>query len=209
MTNYIVPFDFDSRYFTWVEFLSDSERNICAYFFETKTRWSHSVGKNFGHISHCKLIPGDKILIVRDLNIIEIRQLDESFKIVQSFKNIGDEVIAIDVYFNNSKFLMSEDVDNVQVGRNNDHVIKIQRENNEEHPTDDNMSIITLDIDGNVNVWENLNITKRFNLYDLPEISSEHKKKQFFSMGYPYFIKANMNFFAVSTDHGVFVIKKD
>jgi hypothetical protein len=206
MTNYIVPFDFDSARFTWVEFLSDTERNVCVYYFETKTRWSHLVGKSFGHVSHCKLLPGDRILIVRDLNIIEIRQLDESFKLIHEFKNIGDEVIAIDVYVNNSKFLMSEDVDNVQVGRSGDHVLKIQRENVDEG---DEISVILLDIDGNVNVWENLNISKRFNLYDIPEISPEHKKKQFFSMGYPYFIKGNMNYYAISTDHGVFVIKKE
>jgi hypothetical protein len=209
MTNYIVPFDYDSSRFTWVEFLSDKERNICVYHFDTKTKWSHPINKSFGHISHCKFLPNDKILIVRDLTKVEIRKLDDSFKIVHEFTNIGDEVISVDVYYNNSKYLMNDDVENVQVGRNNDHVLKVQKDEEELPPSEENISVILLDIDGNVNVWENLNISKKFNLYQIPEISSEHKKKQFFSMGYPYFIKANMNFYAISTDHGVFVIKKE
>ena len=35
------------------------------------------------------------------------------------------------------------------------------------------------------------------------------QSKQFFSMGYPYYIKSNMKYYAISTDHGVFVIKKN
>jgi hypothetical protein len=42
----------------------------------------------------------------------------------------------------------------------------------------------------------------------MKDINEEYKNKQFFSMGYPYYVKSNSNYFAISTDHGVFVIKK-
>src|SRR5207249_2815598 len=80
--------------------------------------------------------------------------------------------------------------------------------NNSNQITFENLTKTSLDIDGNVNVWENLSMTKRFNLYDMKDIQEEYKSKQFFSMGYPYYIKANEGYYAVTSDHGVFVIKK-
>ena len=45
-------------------------------------------------------------------------------------------------------------------------------------------------------------------MYDLNGISQEDKDKQFFSMGYPYFIKINTKFFAITTDYGCYLIKR-
>ena len=64
-----------------------------------------------------------------------------------------------------------------------------------------------LDIDGNVNFFENDKIIKKFNLYDIKEINKEQKKKQFFSMGYAYYLKFNKNFICITSDHGCYVIK--
>jgi hypothetical protein len=230
MTNYSVPFDFDGGRFAWVEFLSEKERNICVYYFETNQKWFYTMNKEFGHISHCKLLPNNKLLIVRKLNEVEIRECEKDFKCMVKFKHIGDEVISLDYYINSSKILVNElELDNVQVVNNkNDQYIKIPADKNsmprekemvnlEENLNNnqnqiglnENLSVIALDIDGNVNVWENLSNTKRFNLYDMKDIQEEYKAKQFFSMGYPYYIKANLNFYAISSDHGVFIIKKN
>jgi hypothetical protein len=70
------------------------------------------------------------------------------------------------------------------------------------------LSIITLDIDGNVNKYENESEEKLFNLYDIKGIEQDHKDKQFFNMGYAYYIKTDLNFFCISTDHGCYIIKK-
>lgn len=228
MTNYSVPFDYDGKKFLWVEFLSEKERNLCVYFFETKGCFKHKLHKEFGHISHCKIIGGNKIVLVRFQNIVEIREISD-FKLLRTFTNIGEEVIAIDVYLNQSKIMLQEPLHEVNLNHNlnmnnnalpqkdpqylkidnnikKDHVsIGINEENmfNEE-----NLSVVLLDIDGNVNVWENFNVTTKLNLYNLNDMGEEYKNKQFFSMGYPYYIKMNANYFAISTDHGVFVIKK-
>lgn len=72
------------------------------------------------------------------------------------------------------------------------------------------LEIITLDIDGNVNVYrqEKDDIQKIFNMYDLDDISVEEKEKQFFCKGYPYYIKACHSFIAVTTDYGCYLIKR-
>lgn len=224
MTNYSVPFDFDGLRLAWVEFLSEKTRNVCVYYFENNYKWTFQIEKDFGHISHLKLMPNNKIFLVRHLNLCEIRETDKEFKVLHKFNHIGDEVIAVDYYINSSRIMLNEmEMENIQINKNNDQYIKIPIDKNnininnekemvaiEENQStnEDNISIVLLDIDGNVNVYENFSITKQLNMYDMKDISDEHKNKQFFSMGYPYFIKANLNYFAISTDHGVFVIKR-
>ena len=50
-----------------------------------------------------------------------------------------------------------------------------------------------LDIDGGINIrWENISI---------------FLNKKFFSIGYSYYIKYNLNYFAISSDYGCYVLK--
>jgi hypothetical protein len=222
-TNYIVPHDFDDFKFAWVEFLSEKERNICVYSFEKMRKYSYLVDKKFGHISYLRLLANNKLFIVRNLNKCEIRDLNMDFKVLHSFNHLGDEVIAVDLYVNSSKIMLNEmELQNIKVKNkynyNTEDYLKIpikqiNQDDNDvkgvegnKNIDEENISIVLLDIDGNVNIWENLSITKKFNLYDIKEIDKDYKDKQFFSMGYPYFIKANQNYYAISTDHGVFVI---
>jgi hypothetical protein len=217
MSNYTVPFDFDGNRIAWVEFLSQTERNICVYYLDTDTKWFYPIKKDFEHISHLKLLPNNKIFIVRKLNLCEIRETNDEFKVLHKFNHIGDEVIAVDFYYNSSKILLNEmELDNIHVNKNNDQYVKIPVDKNlanankheEENINEENISIVLLDLDGNVNLYENFGIAKKFNLYEMNDISEDMKNKQFFSMGYPYYIKANMNYISISTDHGVIIIKK-
>jgi hypothetical protein len=219
MTNYTVPHDFNNWSFAWVEFLSEKERNICVYHFESKDRLCFPVLRDFGHVSFMKLLPNKKLFLVRNLNQCEIRQLDEEFKILYKFKHLGDEVIAVDFCVNSPKIMLNDmELNNIHIKNNKDEYLKVENkfypnvdqeviEENYNKVSDDNVCIVTLDVDGNVNVWENFSINKKFNLYDIKDISTDVKNKQFFSMGYPYQIKYNLNHFTISTDHGVFVIK--
>ena len=74
-----------------------------------------------------------------------------------------------------------------------------------------NTTIITLDVNGNVNLFRNRKEITLFNLYKLETISKEYKDKQFFSMGYAYYIKADsdLHYFCISTDHGCFIIENN
>jgi len=233
MCNYSVPFDYDGHKFVWVEFLNENERCLCVYYFEREKKYEKKLDKRFGHISHCKILPNDKIFIVRKMNECEILRIDENFPVEKSFKNPGDEIIAIDVFYNLSRGIINiennnnlnnnipiNDIDNVKIFHKEKYTnvlenipsrrLDIEMNNIDEiNNTEENMSISLLDLDGNVNVFENNNVARRFNMYEIKDISEDFKAKQFFSMGYPYYIKQSHSHFAISTDHGVFIIKKD
>jgi hypothetical protein len=233
--NYSVPFDFDGVRFVWVEFLNEKERCLCVYDCEKEKKFEKNLDKNFGHISHCKIFTKDKIFIIRKFDQCEILFFEKEFKVDKSFVNPGDEIIAIDIFNSTSKHALDNgDFDQIKIMprdkydkiaekqiprkldiemnnfnvNNNNYMNQIENENNE-NIIEENLSISLLDLEGNVCVYENNFIGNRFNMYDIKEISKDHKSKQFFSMGYPYYIKQSHNFFSISTDHGVFIIKKE
>ena len=73
----------------------------------------------------------------------------------------------------------------------------------------DALTIITLDIDGNVNKYEKGIEEVLFNLYDIKNIIRDHKDKKYFSMGYVYYIKTDLTYFCITTDHGCYIIKRN
>ena len=209
MTNYSIPLDFNGLYFVWVEFLSDKERNLCIKNVLDNNEPSFKLGldKNFGHISHCKIINDYNIFLVRDLNKCEIREINEKFTLIKSFKSIGDEVIAIDYFFKHEK-TQNEFLNEKNFNLNkNDEILKVKsiplttgnlinkssendimkecNNSNKDSSIHDidktfNGIIAILDIDGNVNFYENNIISKKFNLYDIKEINQDQKKNVLF-----------------------------
>ncbi len=214
MCNYSVPFDFDGRKFVWVEFLNEKERCLCVYYFEREKKYEKKLDKQYGHISHCRILPNEKLFIVRRMDECEILRIEENFLVEKSFKNPGEEIIAIDIFNNDSNrgLINIENNNNnginVNVMNNNitqndiDHMKILQKEkynkvidkqsskkldiemNNIENviQNQENLSITMLDLDGNVNVFEKNNVLKKFNMYDIKDISQDIKAKQFFSM---------------------------
>ena len=119
--------------------------------------------------------------------------------------------------------ILVENLMNVNIDDNSDHKKSIENnfENNEnkknvnfknyhcDSDIDLSYSIISLDIDGNVNLYQYGKENTLFNLYDFQEIPQKMKNDKFFAMGYEYYIKSNLNYFCISTDQGCFVIKKN
>lgn len=70
----------------------------------------------------------------------------------------------------------------------------------------DEVIIITVDKNGNFNKYHNNEIKTIFNLYDIKNIEQSYKDEEFFSLGFPYFVVMNNRYYAISTDHGVFVL---
>ena len=66
--------------------------------------------------------------------------------------------------------------------------------------------IITLDKNGNVNLYNNRKVQNIFNLYEIDNVDEKYKKVELFSVGFPYYIIMNELYIAISTDHGLFVI---
>ena len=261
-TNYVVPFDFDGKRFLWVEFLSSTERNICVAnvpLFNLDMLYKKDLNKNIGHICQAKLLPNKRVFIVHTLNKCEIRALDENFTLLEHFEHIGEEVLAVDICFNEEdcKDIHSNGMDEVIFHKNriddeirnemlgekvivkrnkndeintnriletSDNINKIRGEKEEENGNNQylyikqnikkekevdikDICITTLDIDGNVNLFRNKKEETLFNLNRIKDISQDHKDKHFFSMGYAYYIKSNLNYYCISSDHGCYVIK--
>ena len=272
-TNFFLPMDFDGCNFCWIEYINDKKdrniciQNVCKDDIITDIDFKFPIDKNYGHISHVKLLAKNKILIVHKLNKCEIRDISKTWDLLEQFTHIGDEVYAVNIYYNDNNTFYGDNkvylktklkknnfdpyeikIDNIPKMYNNNYdkmnesqkltgkIIlpkienvrnkKISVANSSEIKTDslnliqnktkkknndDNISlaIITLDIDGNVNKYENESEEKLFNLYDIKGIEQDQKDKQLFNMGYVYYIKTDLNFFCISTDHGCYIIKKN
>jgi hypothetical protein len=188
MSNYSVPFDYNGRNYVWIDFKEKEERILNIFNFEEKKIvFTQKIEKDFGHISHLRYLDNGKFFLVRNYNICEIR--DENWKLEKDFVHIGNEVLACDFYFENNE-------------NGND-------ENNEKNNEND-LFIATLDIDAQINVYnyKEDKIEKEFNLFELDDIRQEEKDQQFFSMGYPYYIRFNKDYFTISTDYGCYIIKR-
>ena len=215
MTNYSIPLDFNQEKFSWVEFLSDKERHLCIANFKDKIEkpYKYLIHKHFGHISYFKFLPENKFILVRNLNICEIRNIDEKFTLVKSFKHLGDVVYGIDVFIlNNNKdndVNNNNNKDDIFLNLNKNDSINNAIINNkiDEDKEDKDYIIVFLDIDGGVNIYKNGKISPFFNLYDIKDIKQDEKNKKFFDMGYSYFIKYNLNYCVISSDHGCYVLK--
>lgn len=231
MTNYCVPFDFDGDRFAWTENTNPTTRRLCVYSIISKQfLMRYTIPKSLGHISYVKLLPNNKLFIVRNRRICEIRTIDELFYKENEFEHIGDEVIAVDVYIKSNHHTNEYNLINVNVNLNNtqrssDVLLKLNHKEqlilkdsdrnglpqtlnpHEEKIIEDSIYIATLDYDGNFNVFNRNFEEKLFNLYDINNIKNEFKQKEFFSIGYAYYIKFNLNYYVISTDHGVFAIK--
>ena len=66
--------------------------------------------------------------------------------------------------------------------------------------------IITVDINGNFNLYHNNKNKTIFNLYNISNIDNKYKEEEFFALGFPYYVTMNSTYFAITTDHGVFVL---
>ena len=127
-------------------------------------------------------------------------------KIIEKYSinsNKNSELIKdkINVNSNNSEYSQS----------NNNKIVDLEMINSQKDKSSNSdipFSIITLDIDGNVNLYKCGKEVTLFNLYNLKGISQKIKQDKFFSMGYEYYIKSNLEYFCISTDQGCFVVKK-
>ena len=102
-TNYIVPFDFNGKYFVLLQFLTVTERMLCSFNVFTLKTWKHLLKKDFGVLNYCKFINDNKLFIVRKFKICEIRIMDDNFTITNNFNHLGDRVIGLDFFYKITK----------------------------------------------------------------------------------------------------------
>ena len=195
MHNYSVPFDFDGEDFLFVDFLSKEEREICLFdTIRNKFIYCHSITKNFGHISHMKILMNKekKIFLCRNDLHCEIHLLDDDFTCVEYFEHIGDDIINIFIYFKESKIdeefktKIKKEKKNLNLNGNNyDDIVKINNNKlkinklkeyeTEEFPL---AKIIGKKINNNSNNNNNNNNNNVLNVYTSSKKKNSEKKSK-------------------------------
>ena len=154
--------------------------------------------------------------IKNDIKFLQIIEKENSFDSDTASKN----KILNYVRRNNNE---SNDLDNmediIQVQKINNQIIPvtINKLNNNNNTIEEKLKyyIITLDIEGNFNIYYQNNIsneeikTTLFNLYDIKNIDKKYKSLKFFAFGFPYYILMNDYYYVVTTDNGIFVINSE
>ena len=273
-TNYIVPFDFDGKYFILLQFFTNVERMLCSFNVFTQKTWKHLLKKNFGILNYCKLIKDNKLFIVRNLNQCEFRLMDNNFSVTHSFSHVGDQVIACDLFYklirkakkarplmikkdgkiniykfhkedikksnsdNNKKNVEISETETKKnnIANNSEENFKNNQYNELNFENDSNsfknfndyynennennkfinsgnvmanslLNIFLLDIDGNVNFFNENGIKTLFNVNKIKEIDKITRERGLFSLNYSYIIKYNHPYLAISTDNGCYIFQ--
>ena len=173
MSNYAIPFDFDGDQFLFIDYFSKEERVIrIVYTTSKKKDFVFFIKKEFGHISHMKLLSNNKIFLCRNNNQCEIHLINENFDLIEKWTHIGDDVI--------SCCLFVEKIINEEMNFNKDN--NNNKENTEKKDEDKNQNIK----DGNIlKLLENNNHldsqiskqTKKMNESQTLNASSNRKSK--------------------------------
>ena len=233
-TNYIVPFDFNGKYFILLQFFTVTERMLCSFNVFTMKAWKYLLRQEFGLLNYCKFINDNKLFIVRKFNICEIRIMDDNFTLTETFNHLGDRVIGLDFFYKitksvknvkNSKIIeLNKKKDREEISETETKKFFNNNINSEENSISNyknnifnnsenikantNINIILLDIDGNVNYYNNQKeMICLFNVNKVPEIDKSVREKGLFSLNYPYMIKFYHPYLAISTDNGCYIFQ--
>jgi hypothetical protein len=234
-TNYIVPFDFDGKYFILLQFFTVTERMLCSFNVITLKTWKHLLREDFGVLNYCKFINDNKVFIVRKFNLCEIRIMDDNFTITHSFQNIGDKVIGLDFFYKITKSVnKSTNVLDLNKKKDKDDISETETKklyynnnlsgednlnssfgdknnilyNSENIRANTDINFILLDVDGNVNFYNvDKGIKNLFNVNKVNEIDKSIREKGLFSLNYPYIIKFYHPYLVVSTDNGCYIFQ--
>ena len=234
-TNYIVPFDFNGKYFILLQFFTVTERMLCSFNVFTMKAWKYLLRQEFGLLNYCKFINDNKLFIVRKFNICEIRIMDDNFTLTETFNHLGDRVIGLDFFYKitksvknvkNSKIIeLNKKKDREEISEtetkkffNNNNLNSEENSisnyknnifnNSENIKANTNINIILLDIDGNINYYNNQKeMICLFNVNKVPEIDKSVREKGLFSLNYPYMIKFYHPYLAISTDNGCYIFQ--
>ena len=231
-TNYIVPFDFNGKYFILLQFFTVTERMLCSFNVFTMKAWKYLLRQEFGLLNYCKFINDNKLFIVRKFNICEIRIMDDNFTLTETFNHLGDRVIGLDFFYKITKSVKNSKIIELNKKNNRDEISETETKkffnnnnlnseensinnyknnifnNSENIKANTNINIILLDIDGNVNYYNNKKeMICLFNVNKVPEIDKSVREKGLFSLNYPYMIKFYHPYLAISTDNGCYIFQ--
>ena len=142
MSNYVVPFDFDGDKFLFLDYLSKEERIISVVYTASKNAQYNYMIKNrdYGHISHMKLLPNNKIFICRKNKECEIHLMNKDFNEIEKWVHIGEDVLSCYIFIKNKNILYdnTNNKENNKLSQNNKD--SEEEENEESYENNDEKS---------------------------------------------------------------------
>lgn len=94
----------------------------------TEKPYKFDLDKSVGHICQAKLLANNRVFIVHTLNKCEIRALDYNFSLLHKFEHIGEEVLAVDIYYDTeSEKIENPNEENVILHTNLKHELNVDR----------------------------------------------------------------------------------
>ena len=126
LSNYVVPFDFNGDQFLFLDYISKKERSINVFFTATKKEEYIYIIKerSYGHISHMKLLPNNKIFLCRNNIQCEIHLMNKKFDIIEKYIHFGEEVITSYAFIKNNE----DDLSNIKTKDNKNKINKLNSE---------------------------------------------------------------------------------
>ena len=144
---------------------------------------------------------------------------DDVIEIYSEYKNPQTKEITstkeykkntLNKFIDESKFFKPYDKNKELIKRSGSYDYYIQDKNKPTerslYQNEKKIYILTVDLNGNFNLYYNNKNKIIFNLYDISNIDSKYKEETFFSMGFPYYVTMNSKYYAISTDFGIFVL---
>ena len=127
MSNYMVPFDFDGDQFLFLDYVTKEQRKITVFYTESKQEeYNYIISKEYGHISHMKLLPENKIFLCRNNIECEIHLMNEDFTMIEKWSHIGEDVISCCIFINkNFEFYQYENCEKNINNANDNNVLKL------------------------------------------------------------------------------------
>ena len=120
MFNFCVPFDFDGDKFLFLDYQTKNIRRICIYYTLSKIKpFSYKINNDFGHISHMKLLYNNRIFLCRKYNQCEIHKINDDFTLMEEWKHVGEEIIAVEIYITGTK--ISNGINDKDKNKDNDN----------------------------------------------------------------------------------------
>ena len=130
MFNFSVPFDFDGDKFLFLDYQTKNIRRICIYYTLSRIKpFSYKINNDFGHISHMKLLYNNRIFLCRKYTQCEIHKINDDFTLIEEWKHIGEEAIAVEIYISGTKVssgMQDKDNDNEDGNNFNNDLDKIE-----------------------------------------------------------------------------------
>ena len=189
--NFSVMFDFDGSKLLFVEYMKEDQRRICIFdTLNQKYFFQYEINNDFGHICFMRFISQNKIFLVRKYIICEIYQINDNDLIIEErWEHIGEEILAVQIYFVGTKITKEFLENDINVNNNNNNSIDNEIKNisfniNEmDEKPNNNIRI------NNINLYNSSlrefqqrqkkeTINEHWNLNDI-EINKNYQKKKF------------------------------